>query len=283
MAMLIRWQLARPGAPVPLVGKLLFGPSGGVISPVAYTALFTMHGTIMIFFAVTPILIGGLRQLPAAALARRARHGVPAAQHGVVLDHVRRDGRPDRVVLRAARPARGRLDRLRDALHDHRRARSRADAVGGGDLPQRRLVGDGGGQLHHHGAADARARDDLPADAAHRLGLLPDLDPERAVRAGAGGGDGPALLRPRARDAVLHRRDDAGRGGRSDPLPAPLLAVRPPRGLHPDPAGLGDRRRSLGLLRAQAGVRLPRDGRGARSAWWSCRRSSTATTCSPPA
>ena len=33
MAMLIRWQLARPGAPVPLVGKLLFGPSGGVISP----------------------------------------------------------------------------------------------------------------------------------------------------------------------------------------------------------------------------------------------------------
>ena len=59
MAMLIRWQLARPGAPVPLVGKLLFGPSGGVISPVAYTALFTMHGTIMIFFAVTPVVIGG--------------------------------------------------------------------------------------------------------------------------------------------------------------------------------------------------------------------------------
>jgi cytochrome c oxidase subunit 1 len=57
--MLIRWQLARPGVPVPVVGKLLFGPSGGVISPVAYTALFTMHGTIMIFFAVTPILIGG--------------------------------------------------------------------------------------------------------------------------------------------------------------------------------------------------------------------------------
>jgi len=59
MAMLIRWQLARPGAPVPLVGKLLFGPAGGVISPAAYTALFTMHGTIMIFFAVTPVLIGG--------------------------------------------------------------------------------------------------------------------------------------------------------------------------------------------------------------------------------
>ena len=59
MAMLIRWQLARPGDPVPLVGKLLFRSAGGVISPPAYTALFTMHGTIMIVFAVTPILIGG--------------------------------------------------------------------------------------------------------------------------------------------------------------------------------------------------------------------------------
>ena len=59
MAMLIRWQLARPGQPVPIVGRLLFSGAGGVISPAAYTSLFTMHGTIMIFFAVTPILIGG--------------------------------------------------------------------------------------------------------------------------------------------------------------------------------------------------------------------------------
>ena len=30
MAMLIRWQLASPGRPVPIVGRLLFGESGGV-------------------------------------------------------------------------------------------------------------------------------------------------------------------------------------------------------------------------------------------------------------
>jgi cytochrome c oxidase subunit 1 len=59
LAMLIRWQLANPGVPFPVVGRLLFGASGGVISPAAYTSLFTMHGTIMIFFAITPILIGG--------------------------------------------------------------------------------------------------------------------------------------------------------------------------------------------------------------------------------
>ena len=57
-AMLIRWQLAYPGRPVPLVGRLLFGASAGSISPAAYTGLFTSHGLVMIFWAVTPILIG---------------------------------------------------------------------------------------------------------------------------------------------------------------------------------------------------------------------------------
>jgi cytochrome c oxidase subunit 1 len=59
LAMLMRWQVAHPGVPVPVVGDLLFPSSGGVVSPATYTALFTMHGTIMIFFAITPILIGG--------------------------------------------------------------------------------------------------------------------------------------------------------------------------------------------------------------------------------
>ena len=59
MAMMIRWQLAFPGKPFPLIGKLIFVNSDGVVSPAAYTSLFTMHGTIMIFFAITPIMIGG--------------------------------------------------------------------------------------------------------------------------------------------------------------------------------------------------------------------------------
>jgi cytochrome c oxidase subunit 1 len=58
MAFFIRWQLAHPGEPVPFVGGLFFAGARGVISPQAYMQLFTMHGTIMIFFAVTPILIG---------------------------------------------------------------------------------------------------------------------------------------------------------------------------------------------------------------------------------
>jgi cytochrome c oxidase subunit 1 len=58
LAMVIRWQWAFPGQPVPLVGKLVFRASDGVVSPSAYNAVFTMHGLVMIFFAVTPLLIG---------------------------------------------------------------------------------------------------------------------------------------------------------------------------------------------------------------------------------
>ncbi len=57
-AMLIRWQLAYSGEPVPVIGHLLFGASDGIITPDIYNQIFTMHGTIMIFWAVTPLLTG---------------------------------------------------------------------------------------------------------------------------------------------------------------------------------------------------------------------------------
>lgn len=60
LSVLIRWALAFPGVPFPILGQLLFPSSDGVIPADVYTMLFTMHGTIMIFFAITPILIGCL-------------------------------------------------------------------------------------------------------------------------------------------------------------------------------------------------------------------------------
>ncbi len=58
MALIIRWQVAHPWQPVPLLGNLIFRESNGAVSPEVYTMLFTNHGTIMVFFAITPILIG---------------------------------------------------------------------------------------------------------------------------------------------------------------------------------------------------------------------------------
>ena len=60
LAMLMRWQLAYPGRPVPVLGNL-FPDSmfvGGVMLPEFYSSLFTMHATVMIFFAIIPLLVG---------------------------------------------------------------------------------------------------------------------------------------------------------------------------------------------------------------------------------
>jgi cytochrome c oxidase subunit 1 len=58
LAMAIRWQWAYPGKEIPAVGKIFLPRSGGVITPASYQSIFTMHGLIMIFFAITPLMIG---------------------------------------------------------------------------------------------------------------------------------------------------------------------------------------------------------------------------------
>jgi cytochrome c oxidase subunit I len=60
LAMAVRWQLAWPWKPVPILSRLLWSdPSLGYqMPPEFYNKLFTMHATIMIFFVVIPLLTG---------------------------------------------------------------------------------------------------------------------------------------------------------------------------------------------------------------------------------
>jgi len=61
LMMLMRWQLAYPGQPIPLVGGLLGDTRapGGIMLPEFYNQLGAMHGTIMIFLGVVPLAVGG--------------------------------------------------------------------------------------------------------------------------------------------------------------------------------------------------------------------------------
>lgn len=56
LAMLMRFQLAWPGYIPPVVGKMMF--ANGAMTGSDYNVAVTMHGTIMVFFAITPLLIG---------------------------------------------------------------------------------------------------------------------------------------------------------------------------------------------------------------------------------
>ncbi|MEX2187038.1 MAG: cbb3-type cytochrome c oxidase subunit I, partial [Pirellulales bacterium] len=58
LALGIRWQLAYPWSKLPILGDLLFSGEAGQMSPEFYTALFTMHATVMIFLVIIPILAG---------------------------------------------------------------------------------------------------------------------------------------------------------------------------------------------------------------------------------
>ena len=63
LAAMMRWQLGYPSQPMP--GGMMLPdammaptPNGAIMLPEFYNSLVTMHGTIMIFFAIMPLLVG---------------------------------------------------------------------------------------------------------------------------------------------------------------------------------------------------------------------------------
>ncbi|HXI14140.1 MAG TPA: cbb3-type cytochrome c oxidase subunit I [Thermoanaerobaculia bacterium] len=60
LMLLMRWQLAFPGKPIPLIGNLLglTNAPGGIMLPEFYNQLGAMHGTIMVFLGIVPLAVG---------------------------------------------------------------------------------------------------------------------------------------------------------------------------------------------------------------------------------
>ena len=58
---IMRWNLAFPGAPIPVIGNFLGmgNAPGGIMLPEFYNQLGAMHGTIMVFLGVVPLAVGG--------------------------------------------------------------------------------------------------------------------------------------------------------------------------------------------------------------------------------
>ena len=55
LMMIMRWQLAYPDTPIPIVGWMF---ENKLLSPDMYNSFGAMHGTIMIFLGVVPIVVG---------------------------------------------------------------------------------------------------------------------------------------------------------------------------------------------------------------------------------
>jgi cytochrome c oxidase subunit 1 len=60
LMLMMRWQLAFPGKPIPVIGGLLgqANAPGGIMLPEFYNQLGAMHGTIMVFLAIVPLAVG---------------------------------------------------------------------------------------------------------------------------------------------------------------------------------------------------------------------------------
>ena len=88
LAMLIRLQLAWPEKDYTWLGKIFpmgydVGGGIGVMRPEFYAMLFTMHGTIMVFFVLSTAPVSGFGNLLIPLQVGRARHGLPVPERPV--------------------------------------------------------------------------------------------------------------------------------------------------------------------------------------------------------
>src|SRR5215472_4234356 len=191
---------------------------------------------------------GRLRQLRSANPDWRAGHGVPGAEHAVVLDNVRRVHHHYRGILRIGWRTAARLDRIRTAQRI---------AVGGtgsgawrGSLDHQHRdflyrVADGCSELHYDNARPAGQGHDADAHASDGMVVVHNRHPgfARVRRIAVGGNsavDGSESRNEFLRSAGCGKRTGDGSQGRiTVAVAAPVLVLRTSGGIHRDPAWHG--------------------------------------------
>ena len=223
-------------------------PQGDLFQPDTYNKFFTLHGVIMVFFFLIPSVPAVLGNFLIPPMIGAKDLAFPRIN--LLSWYIYVVGGIFTLFAIVRRRRRHRLDVLyavqRDVV-EHQRGPDRP-----GRLHLRLLVDPDRAQLHRDDSPDARAGPHLVQAAAVRVGALRHQpDP----------GAGHAGHRHHHRDAVRRaglrlRHLRPGPRRRSGALPAPVLVLLAPGGLHHDPAGArGDQRAGLHLL-AQAHLRL---------------------------
>ena len=271
LMMLMRWQLAYPGAALPLLGRLLGEARmpGGTMLPEFYNELGAMHGTIMVFLGVVPLAVGGFGNFVLPLQIGAPDMAFPrlnmASYWFFFLGGVTMLGQ-------LFRPRGSRAVRV-DLLHAPRRHRGHGpdDVAHRDDLPDH-LVAARSDQLHHDHDPAPRQGAHLHAIPLLRVGpVRHGLPPAPGLPAARGRGghaaDGSCgrheLLppeRPRRQRPGPHQR----RRRQPAPLAAPVLVPGAPGSLRPDPSRDGNRGRDHREQHAEAAVGLPFDGLLAR-------------------
>jgi cytochrome c oxidase subunit 1 len=178
LMMIMRWQLAYPGRPIPLIGGLLSAAQapGGIMLPEFYNQLGAMHGTIMVFLGVVPLAVGGFGNFvmplqisaPDMAFPKLNMVSYWVYSSSAASDAFEASSDRRRAVSWTSSAALGHLDRqrpddvaVRHGLPDH-------------------VVAPRLGQLHRDDRAVARQGADLDAPAVLRVGAAGDIVPAAA-------------------------------------------------------------------------------------------------------